>query len=95
MHETSTIPCPDGLRMGMIWDIAQEWCLRRKHWLQITGPEVEKLYRNTEVGYTERMIPKMILHWHITCPLRGSQASSEDHWVSTGREEYGLFQSGQ
>ncbi|KAF7874892.1 hypothetical protein EAF04_002066 [Stromatinia cepivora] len=91
MHQTVILPCPDGLRMGMVWDIAQEWCLRRKHWLQMTGPEVEKEYRNSEVGYTEPMIPKMILHWHITCPRRGSQASLEDDWVSRGREEFDLF----
>ncbi|KAB8300062.1 hypothetical protein EYC80_000298 [Monilinia laxa] len=91
-YKTTTIPCPDGLRMGMVWDIAQEWCLRRKHWLQMTGPEVEKTYQNPEVGYAERMIPKMILHWHITCPHRGSLASLGDDWASTGREEYDLFQ---
>ncbi|THV46592.1 hypothetical protein BGAL_0374g00080 [Botrytis galanthina] len=91
MQQTVILPCPDGLRMGMVWDIAQEWCLRRKHWLQMSGPEVEKEYRNPEVGYDEPMIPKMILHWHITCPRRGSQASLEDDWVSKGREEFDLF----
>ncbi|KAI9646570.1 hypothetical protein NHQ30_004565 [Ciborinia camelliae] len=94
-QEKVTLPCPDGLRMGMVWDIAQEWCLRRKNWLQMSGPEDEKEYRNPEVGYSEPMIPKMILHWHITCPHRGSQASLEDNWVSKGREEYDLFKLGQ
>ncbi|CAD6439825.1 86e00c22-f9b4-4579-845f-e057fce105bf [Sclerotinia trifoliorum] len=91
-RQTVILPCPDGLRMGMVWDIAQEWCLRRKHWLQMTGPEDEKEYRNSEVGYAEPMIPKMILHWHITCPRRGSLASLEDDWVSRGRKEFDLFQ---
>ncbi|QSZ30691.1 hypothetical protein DSL72_000249 [Monilinia vaccinii-corymbosi] len=93
--ETTTLPCPDGLRMGMVWDIAQEWCLRRKHWFQMSGPEVEKDDRSPSVAYAGRMIPRMTLHWHIMCPRPRSQISLEDDWVSRGREEYDLFQPGQ
>ncbi|KAF7868813.1 uncharacterized protein EAF02_009549 [Botrytis sinoallii] len=67
MQQTVILPCPEGLRMGMVWDIAQEWCLRRKHWLQMSGPEVEKEYRNSEVDMmTDDSKDDTALH--ITCP---------------------------
>lgn len=87
LYQTVILPCPGGLRMGVLWDIAQEWCLRRKHWIEIIGPGRQY----TSARDTDYATPLMRLHWHIICPRRGSQASLEDDWVSKGREELDLF----
>jgi hypothetical protein len=95
-RQKCVINCEDGIRMGMLWDIVQEWCSKRNHWFMMNGhfEHLDDLPSDTESAdnedrTSEPRLPSLILQGHRTWDYGGTPLL-EDSWISKARENVEL-----
>lgn len=86
------VNCEDGIRMGMLWDIVQEWCSKRNHRFMMIGHfnHLDDLSSDTESvdnedNTIETRLPSLILQCHRTWDYGGAPLL-DDSWISKARE---------
>ncbi|KAM3080871.1 hypothetical protein ACMFMG_004830 [Clarireedia jacksonii] len=81
--------CEDGIRMGMLWDIIQEWCSKRNHWFRINDQfeHLDDLSSDTESVDSDDHTsePRLPSTWDY-----GGTPLLEDTWVSKAKRNIEL-----